>query len=173
MPIRPIPCHLREPFPHLTKEQVLYVGWSLVHSEDEIQATQSPFNATRSPFNANWTPIQGRSLSQPRVNLIRSLSIQANPVPIRYQSGASPRSTFRSNINSPISKKWSIRANPSKSNANPGQSNANFMLFLRTIPALNLGTSALYGMVPSLLGGRNVRNSARSASTYGQSRTSP
>ena len=32
---------------HLTKEQVFYTGWSLVYSEDEIQATQSP-------FPANW-----------------------------------------------------------------------------------------------------------------------
>ena len=59
--------------------------------------------------------IQCHSLSQPRINLIRSLSIQANPVPIRCQSDASPRSNFRSNINSPISKNGqseSILADP-------------------------------------------------------------
>ena len=38
---------------------------------------------------------------------------------------------------------------------------------------VNHRTSPLYGMVPSLLGGRNVRNNTRSASTCGQSRTSP
>ena len=54
-----------------------------------------------------------------------------------------------------------------------GKGSANFMPLLRTIPALNLGTSPLYGMVPSLLGGRNVRNNTRSASTCDQSITSP
>ena len=83
------------------------------------------------------------------------LPIQANPVPIRCQSDVIPRSTFRSNINSPISKTWSIRANPSKSDANPSQSNANFMPLLRAICLDNLGTSPLYGMVPTQLGGQS------------------
>ena len=43
-------------------------------------------------------PIQGHSLAQSRINLILFLPIQANPVPIRRQSYASPRSTMRSNI---------------------------------------------------------------------------
>ena len=57
-------------------------------------------------------------------------------------------------VNCPI---W---ANPSKSNANPCQSNANFRPFTWAIPALKLGTSPLYGLVPSLLGGRTKANSA-------------
>ena len=43
-------------------------------------------------------PIQGHSLAQSRINLILFLPIQANPVPIRRQSYASPRSTMHSNI---------------------------------------------------------------------------
>ena len=90
------------------------------------------------------------------------------------QSGAIPRSIIPFNDNFPISQSWPIHANrpiqcqsanlePIRcQSANPrpiGQSQANPMSLLRTIPALNLGTSPLYGMVPSLLGGRNVRNS--------------
>ena len=48
-----------------------------------------------------------------------------------------------------------VLANPSKSNANPSQCNANFMPFPRAICPHNLGTSALYGIVSSPLGGRN------------------
>ena len=121
------------------------MGWSLVQSESEIQATQSPFNATRSPFNANWTPIQGHSLSQPRINLIRSLSIQANPVPIRYQSGASPRSTFRSNVNSPISKNG--QSEPILADPMPISCQS------VTTYGLNHRTSPPHGMVPNPLGG--------------------
>ena len=86
---------------------------------------------------ANQMPIQGHSLDQSRIIRSIFLPIQANPVPIRCQSDVIPRSTFRSNINSPISKTWSIRANPSKSDANPSQSNANFMPLLRAIPAIH------------------------------------
>ena len=48
-----------------------------------------------------------------------------------------------------------VLANPSKSNANPSQCNANFMPFPRAICPHNLGTSPLYGIVSSPLGGRN------------------
>ena len=100
----------------ITWEQVLYMGWYLFHSEDEI-------HVTRSPLNANWTPIQAQSLAQSRINLIRSLSIRANAVPIGCQSDASPRSTFRFIINSPISKNGQYsRSTTIFQSANPGQS---------------------------------------------------
>ena len=31
---------LLRPFPHLTKEQVLYMGWPLVHSEDDFKTIE-------------------------------------------------------------------------------------------------------------------------------------
>ena len=49
----PISCHLREPFLHLTKEQVLYVGWSLVHSENDYKTIEhSQFLPSHSTANA-------------------------------------------------------------------------------------------------------------------------
>ena len=54
------------PFPHLTKEQVLYVGWSLVHSEDEFKTIDySQFLPIHSsagqfmPILDNQVPIPG------------------------------------------------------------------------------------------------------------------
>ena len=78
-------------------------------------------------------------------NPCQSMPILTNPVPIPGQSvpnhvpigGPFLTNSF---VNSPIY-------------ANPCQSNANSKPFLRTIPAHNLGTSPLHGMVPSLLGG--------------------
>ena len=60
--------------------------------------------------------IQCHSLSQPRINLIRSLSIQANPVPIRCQSDAV---NFSIQYQFSNFQKWSISVNPCRSNANP------------------------------------------------------
>ena len=60
-----------------------------------------------------------------------------------------------------------------------GQSSANWPIQCQSCAIYedvcldNLGTSPLCGLVPSLLGGRNARNNTRSASTCGQSRTSP
>ena len=57
----------------------------------------------------------------------------------------------------------SIATNPSQFlsiYANLGHSNANFRPFPRAICPFNLGTSALSGMVPSLLGGRIQDNRA-------------
>ena len=66
----PISRHLREPFPHLTKEQVLYVGWSLVHSEDEFKTIDySQFLPIHSsagqfmPILDNQVPILGQSVT--------------------------------------------------------------------------------------------------------------
>ena len=66
----PIACHLREPFPHLTKEQVLYVGWSLVHSEDEFKTIEHnqflPIHSSAGqsmPILDNQVPIPGQSVT--------------------------------------------------------------------------------------------------------------
>ena len=72
------------------------------------------------------------------------------PIRCRSEVNFSQKQKF---VNCPIC------VNPSKSNANHGQYNANFMLLLRPFVPL---TSALYGTVPSLLGGRNrVKAQAR------------
>ena len=64
----PISRHLREPFLHLTKEQVLYVGWSLVHSENDYKTIEhSQFLPNHSsagqsmPILDNQVPIPGQS----------------------------------------------------------------------------------------------------------------
>ena len=81
----------------------------------------------------------------------QSMSTHANPrqpMPIHVPIAGQFFTKKGKFVNCPI---W---ANPSKSNANPCQSNANFRPFTWAIPALKLGTSPLYGMVPSLLGGQ-------------------
>ena len=66
----PISCHLREPFPHLTKEQVLYVGWPLVHSEDDFKTIEHsqflPIHSSAGqsmPILDNQVPIPGQSVT--------------------------------------------------------------------------------------------------------------
>ena len=63
----PISRHLREPFLHLTKEQVLYVGWSLVHSEDKFKTRQFlPIHSSAGQFMPildNQVPIPGQSVT--------------------------------------------------------------------------------------------------------------
>ena len=102
-------------------------------------------------------------------NRCQCMPIQSNPVPIQAQFLShfkfdNQRQFLPVTVNSPIWHHFAtlanhyfvnypICANPSKSNANPDQFSANPMPLLRTIPALNLGTSVLYGMVPCLLGG--------------------
>ena len=49
-----------------------------------------------------------------------------------------------------------------QSQANP-PIQCQFQVITEAIPALNLGTSALYGMVPSLLGGRIMAQSSQLA----------
>ena len=106
---------LANPWPvtFLTIEQVVYVGWPLVYSEDEFEATSidnhNQFRPTMTssrrsmPILANAMPIQGQSdvnLSpQPIIHICQSscqfLTIHANlgqpdvnPWPIPYQSRA-------------------------------------------------------------------------------------
>ena len=77
-------------------------------------------------------------------------SVMAEPLPIRCQS-ANPRPIGQSQANPPI--------------------RCQSYVITEAIPALNLGTSALYGEVPSLLGGRfRAKAPARTgASTQGLS----
>ena len=73
----------------------------------------------------------------------------ANQIPIQGQTDAIPGPFLgpTQNQSDPfLCQSWPIHANPS-------QSNANFRPFPRAICPFNLGTSVLYGMVPSLLGG--------------------
>ena len=63
----PISCHYWGPFVPLTKEQVLYVGWSLVYSEDE--------------FKANFHVIDLHGIVTGS-NSLPSMPILTNPVPI-------------------------------------------------------------------------------------------
>ena len=129
--------------------------WSLVHSEDEIQATQSP-------FNANWDLIHCKPSTDPKS--------------ILHQSNANGVSKWgHSKLDNPVQQQFSnqpILANPCQSanpvpiqcqSANPrpiGQSQANPMPLLRAIPALNQGTSPLWRLVSSPLGGRIQDNRA-------------
>ena len=61
---RPILCHYWEPFPHLTKEQVLYGGWYLVHSEGEFKTIE----------HSQFSPIQ-YSAGQPMPMLVNQVPI--------------------------------------------------------------------------------------------------
>ena len=107
---------------------------------DEIHATQSALNANLTQSNVNFPflqkipicpslPILGNpgpflsityaQVSYRESNVIQFLPIQANPVPIRGESDASPRSTFPSKINSLNSQNRSIQTNPMPILANP------------------------------------------------------
>ena len=76
----------------------------------------------------------------------------SNQVPIHYQSVGKypfpPKHIYANHYQF-----VPVLSNPGQSDANPIQSNANPRPFTRTICPHNLGTSALYGMVPGLLGG--------------------
>ena len=135
---------------------MLYTEWSLVYSEDEFEAN--------SPI-IYWHGIGiGSNLCQSMSISCQSL-IQANlyqSMPIRGQFFTKTRVCQLSNLcqSQQIQcQSWPIQCQ--------------FHAITEAICPFNLGTSPLYGMVPSLLGGRNVRNSTRSATPYGQSRTSP
>ena len=116
---------------------------------DEIHATQSALNANLTQSRAGANPVtiqcqfsipskntiltilanshQSRTISINNLctspyresNVIQFLPIQANPVPIRGESDASPRSTFPSKMNSLNSQNRSIPANPMPILANP------------------------------------------------------
>ena len=109
-------------------------------------------------------------------NPFQSMPILTNPVPIPGQS-MSTHATPCANRRSIFHKRKVCQlSNLSQSQQIQCQSwpiQCQFHAITEAICPFNLGTSPLYGMVPSLLGGRNVRNSTRSASPYGQSRTSP
>ena len=140
---------------------MLYTGRSLVYSEDEIN--------TNSPF-IDWHGIGTGP------NSFKAMPILTNPVPIPGQS-MSTHATPCANRRSIFHKRKVCQlSNLSQSQQIQCQSwpiQCQFHAITEAICPFNLGTSPLYGMVPSLLGGRNVRNSTRSASPYGQSRTSP
>ena len=108
-------------------------------------------------------------------NPFQSMPILTNPVPIPGQS-MSTHATPCANRRSIFHKRKVCQlSNLSQSQQIQCQSwpiQCQFHAITEAICPFNLGTSPLYGMVPSLLGGRNVRNSTRSASPYGQSRTS-
>ena len=75
----------------------------------------------------------------------------SNQVPIHYQSVGKypfpPKHIYANHYQF-----VPVLSNPGQSDANPIQSNANPRPVTRTICPHNLGTSALYGMVPGLLG---------------------
>ena len=112
---------IRRTIVSITEEQVLYTGWSLVFSEDEICATASD-------------RLQSRATPWHSPESIWSFFCQFKP--IQYQSGANlmpvqGQLCIPTSIKQ-ISKKRSVGANSSKSHANPSQSIANSMPLLRT-----------------------------------------
>ena len=130
-------------------------SWLVLANQCQSHANPVPI---KFQSRANQMPIQGHSLNQSRINLIHffanSSQSNTNLVPIWCQS--------KVNLSMNLCQSVPICANPCQS-ANPrpiGQSQANppircqSYVITEAIPALNLGTSALYGKVPSPLGGR-------------------
>ena len=104
---------------------------------DQSHANPVPI---RFQSRANFTPIQGHSLDQSKINqihLFANLSkSNANPLPILCQS--------KVNFSMNLCQSLPILANPMPIS---GQSVTSYVINHRTSP--------LYGMVPSLIGGRN------------------